>query len=174
MKPTVRAMCAAAMMTVLLAVGAWLTVPVSPPFTMQTFVLYLCAWLFGRKKATAAVALYLALGAVGVPVFSGFGGGIGVLIGPTGGYLLGFLAIALIGGDRGPWWRRALLAGSGTLCCYTIGTLWYAGVYTGFSAAGLGAAVLSCVVPFILPDAVKMALAAVVCRRAEVSLSRLL
>lgn len=174
MNPTVRTLCAVAMMAVLLTIGAWLTVPVSPPFTMQTFVLYLCGWLFGRKKTTAAVALYLALGAVGVPVFSGFGGGFAVLLGPTGGYLIGFLALTLISGDRGVWWRRILLAAAGTVACYTIGTLWYTGLYAQWSVAGIGTALLTCVVPFLVPDAIKLALAALVCRRVETPLSRLL
>ncbi len=174
MKPTMRAMCAVAMATVLLTLGAWLTVPASPPFTLQTLVLYLCAWLLGRKKATVAVLLYIVIGAVGVPVFSGFAGGVGVILGPTGGYLIGFLAITLLGGDRGAWWHRIVCAAVGTLLCYAVGTLWYAGVYAGFSSVGFDAALVTCVVPFLLPDAIKMALAMVLCRRLASPLSRYL
>ena len=174
MKPAASSMCVVAMMTVLLAVGAWLTIPASPPFTMQSFMLYLCAWLFGRKKATVAVVVYLVLGAVGVPVFSGFQGGVGVLFGPTGGYLVGFLAMALIGGDRGAWWRRMLLAVVGTLCCYAIGALWFASQTVELSAISYGAVALTCTVPYLLPDAAKMALAAIICRRVEPSLSHVL
>lgn len=75
----------------LLAASAWITVPLGPvPFTMQTFVLALLPQVLGTRGALFTVMVYLLLGAVGVPVFSGFQGGLGVLVGPTGGYLLCF------------------------------------------------------------------------------------
>ena len=75
-----------------IAVCAWITVPFTVPFTMQTFAVFLAVLLFGSARGMLSILLYIALGAVGLPVFSSFGGGIGVLIGPTGGYIIGFLA----------------------------------------------------------------------------------
>ena len=82
--------------TALIAVCAWITVPFTVPFTMQLFAVYLVLMLLGGRNGTIAVAVYLLLGAIGVPVFSGFKGGFGVLIGMTGGYLFGMLLIGIV------------------------------------------------------------------------------
>ena len=73
------------MMTALMAVCAWITVPFTIPFTLQTFGVFVTLRLLEGRRGTFAIALYILLGAVGVPVFSGFGAGGGVLAGPTGG-----------------------------------------------------------------------------------------
>lgn len=79
----------------LIAVGAWITVPIGPiPFTLQVFVIAFAFLVLPGWLPVAAIAGYLLLGAIGVPVFSGMRGGIGVLMGPTGGFLLGYLAAA--------------------------------------------------------------------------------
>ena len=76
----------------IIALCAWITVPVGAiPVTLQTLAVCLIAGLFGAKRGTAAVLVYILIGAVGVPVFSGFKGGIGVLAGATGGYIIGFI-----------------------------------------------------------------------------------
>ena len=85
-----------ALFAVLLAVFSWTTIPFAVPFTLQTFGVYVALMLLGGKKGTIAIALYILLGAVGVPVFSGFKGGVGALLGPTGGYIFGFLATGLV------------------------------------------------------------------------------
>ena len=85
-----------ALFTVLLAVCAWITVPLTVPFTLQTFGVFAALGVLGGRRGTYAVAAYLLLGLAGLPVFSGFRGGPGVLLGPTGGYILGFLASALL------------------------------------------------------------------------------
>ena len=85
-----------AMMTALIAVCAWITVPMTVPFTMQTFGVFMALLVLGGPKGTMAVALYILLGMAGVPVFAGFGAGIGVLAGPTGGYIAGFLLTGLL------------------------------------------------------------------------------
>lgn len=170
----VRSMCLVAMFAVLLALGAWVTVPGAIPFTMQTFVLYCVLWLLTPKQGLAAICLYLLLGAVGLPVFSGFQGGFGVLLGPTGGYLLGFLLMPLpmtVAGQHTG--RRIGLAVLATLICYLFGTLWYAALYTGLTAAGIGTALLTCVLPFMLPDTFKLALSVILCKRLEPLLARL-
>ena len=80
---------------VLIALCSWITVPAAVPFTMQTFAVFFILSALGGKQGTVTILVYIALGAVGVPVFSQFGAGPGVLLGNTGGYILGFLASAL-------------------------------------------------------------------------------
>ncbi len=93
----IRDMSNIALCAVILAVCSWLSIPTPLiPFTLQTFGVFFVIYLFGAKKALASLIVYIALGAVGVPVFSGFGAGFGVLIGPTGGYILGFIASATV------------------------------------------------------------------------------
>ena len=84
-----------ALFAVLLTVCAWISVPLPVPFTLQTFAIFAALGILGGRRGTWAVAVYLLLGAVGLPVFSGFRGGLGALLGTTGGYILGFLALAL-------------------------------------------------------------------------------
>ena len=79
----------------MIAAGAWITVPAAIPFTMQTFCIFLTLYILGGANGTKAILLYLLLGAVGLPVFSGFKAGLSVLAGPTGGYLIGFIFIGL-------------------------------------------------------------------------------
>lgn len=137
-----------------IAVCAWITVPFTVPFTMQTFAVFLAVLLFGSARGTLSILLYIALGAVGLPVFSSFGGGIGVIIGPTGGYIVGFLAVGIVGLAHKK--RYAIpLAVLAMAICYIAGTFWYAHC-TGVSFA---AAFSGCVLPFILPDTVKITLA---------------
>lgn len=167
--PFVRsALCAA-----VIAVCAWLTVPSVVPFTMQTFAVFLTLWVLGGGYGTLAIAVYLLLGAVGVPVFAGFKGGIGALLGTTGGYLIGFLVTGGIYalaqklfGTR-LWVRIAALV-IGLLACYAFGTAWFCIVYARTNGAiGVGTALSWCVLPFLLPDAAKLALAVFVGSRLE-------
>ena len=85
-----------ALFTVLIAVCAWISIPTLVPFTLQTFGIFLATAVLGGKRGSLAVAVYLLLGAVGVPVFANFTGGLGMLLGVTGGYLVGFLFVALV------------------------------------------------------------------------------
>ena len=85
------AVCAA-----LMAVCSWISIPATVPFTLQTFAVFCSLGLLGGRRGTAAILVYLLLGALGVPVFAGFSGGIGILFGTTGGYLLGFILMGLI------------------------------------------------------------------------------
>ena len=169
MNTRVQALCATSLFATLLAVGAWITVPVGiPPYTMQSFMLYCALWLLPFRQSFAAVALYLLMGAVGLPVFAGFQGGFGALLGPTSGYLLGFLLMPLVMQMAKPSpVSRTLFCALGTLVCYVFGTAWYVVAYGECSAAGIAAAAVQCVLPFLLPDAVKLFLAAAVCKRLE-------
>lgn len=160
------------LMAALLAVCAWIVIPFAAvPFTMQTFGVFAAVGLLGGRRGTAAVVLYLLLGMVGLPVFSGFSSGLGALMGATGGYLLGFLVSALFywavtakWGTRLPVMLAAMLVG--LVLCYAFGTLWFVEVYT---AGGKTATILStlgiCVFPYVIPDLLKIALALFVTRR---------
>ena len=154
-----------AICAVLIAVCSWISIPAAVPFTLQTFAVFCILGLIGGKRGTAAVIVYLLLGAAGFPVFAGFSGGIGILFGITGGYMLGFVLMGLVywlgeavgKGKRG---IRIMSMLTGLALCYAFGTAWFMYVYARQSGAiGLGTALAWCVLPFIVPDAVKMALA---------------
>lgn len=143
----------------LLAVSAWITVPLGPvPFTMQTFVLALLPQVMCTRDAVFTVVVYLLLGAAGVPVFSGFQGGLGVLLGPTGGYLLGFAAGmpaagAVMHASVLPRRVRGVAAGVALLAVsYVLGTIQLMNVYALDAPAALAVAV----VPFVVPDVAKV------------------
>ena len=145
----------------LIAICAWICVPVLDiAFTLQTFAIFLTLGLLGGKRGTAAVLLYLLLGAAGAPVFSGFQGGLGSLAGVTGGFLWGFLLSGLA------YWALerfgtlpAMIAGQ--FVCYLCGSLWFY-LYAG---GGLWLILVRCVLPYLLPDALKIALAYTLSRR---------
>ena len=161
----VRKLALCAIFSALLCVSAWIAIPLGAlSITAQTFALFLCLYLLGGKYATVSVWVYLALGAVGLPVFSGFQGGFGILLGPTGGYLFGFALAAMV------YWLLTTLLGTSThicilsmilglLLCYTLGSLWYLQFYAGKHTLSLGAVFLQCVAPYLLPDALKLYLA---------------
>ncbi len=159
-----RDMAYTAMMTALIAVCAWVTVPMTIPFTMQTFGVFAALKLLEGKKGTAAIGLYILTGLAGAPVFAGFQGGPAVLAGPTGGYIAGFLLSGLLYTVLSPWRtsrRRdtAALIG-GLLVCYLFGTVWFTIVMgTRGKAVSVWQAVSLCVVPYVIPDLVKLFLA---------------
>lgn len=154
-----------ALFACLMAICSWISIPGQIPFTLQTMGVFLAIGLLGGKRGTLAVLVYILMGAVGLPVFSGFTGGIGRLLGMTGGYIVGFLASALV-----MWAMEALLGKKkwvlavsmavGLLVCYAFGTAWFIVVYTGSKGAiTLGAVLGMCVIPYIIPDAVKIIVA---------------
>ena len=145
----------AALFAGVIALCAWLAVPISDiGFTMQTFGVFLALGLLGGKWGTVSIGLYLLLGLVGLPVFSGFRGGPGMLLGVTGGYLWGFLLSGFV------YWaleRFGKLPGMicGLMVCYACGTLWF----LQYSGGGWALVLLRCVVPYLIPDGIKIALA---------------
>ena len=149
-----------------IAVCAWITVPGPVPFTMQTMAVVTVAALLGPWNGCAAVLVYLLLGAVGAPVFHGFQGGAQVIVGPTGGYLIGFIFTALLTGfltkRSNRFWVLIAAMAAGIAVCYTFGTAWFALFYAN---GGLGKILMTCVVPFLIPDAVKILVAAVLVQR---------
>lgn len=169
---------ATGLMAALMAVCAWISVPTAVPFTLQTFAIFLAVGVLGGKLGSLAVGVYLLLGAVGLPVYSGFRGGLGALAGTTGGYLVGFLLMALV------MWLGEQLFGGGTpvfllsgvaglAVCYGFGTAWYLLLYTASAGpVSLWAVLGSCVFPFLIPDGVKLVLACLVSRRVAAALPR--
>lgn len=151
-----------------ISICAWICVPAAVPFTLQTFAIFLCSAVFGAKRAFTAVLLYIMLGAIGLPVFSGFRGGFGVLFGATGGYITGFLPSALIAGCRSNYRENTLVDITFMLAalfvCYAFGTVWYVGAYAS-GMSSVAAALAACVLPYIVPDMLKILLAAILARR---------
>ena len=159
-----------ALMTALLVLCAWLTIPLGPvTFTMQTFGVFAALGILGGRRGTAAVLVYLALGLVGLPVFSGFSGGPAGFMTPTGGYLLGFLAAALLyWGLTGRSVPQAPAMVLGLLACYAFGTAWFFLLYGG----DLWGILTLCVHPYVLPDCLKLILALAVTRRVSRAIPR--
>ncbi len=160
-----------ALSAVLISVCSWISIPTVVPFTMQTFAVFCVLSLLGGKRGTAAVAVYLALGAAGIPVFAGFTSGIGIIFGETGGYMVGFILTGLI------YWLATSLFGkslaveaislaAGLVLCYAFGTAWFMLIYARTSGpVGIWTALSWCVFPFIIPDLAKLALALLTSRR---------
>ena len=161
-----------ALAAALLSICAWISIPAGDiPVTLQTFAVFVIAGLLGTKLSLLAITVYLLMGAVGLPVFSGMMGGLGRLAGPTGGYLIGFIFTALIVGSitrhfgKKPF-TLALSMISGMAVCYAFGTIWYVLISMGsLHLAGIGAALAKCVVPYLIPDGVKITAAVWVVRK---------
>ena len=159
-----RNMALCGLFTAVLAVCAWICVPAGDMvITLQTFGVFLTLGLLGGKRGSITVAVYLILGAVGAPVFSGFRGGLAALLGTTGGYIFGFMLTALVywlisSVNNLPATRFAAMV-AGLLVCYGCGTFWYLFQYVGIDSAALGAVLLKCVVPYLIPDGIKLTLA---------------
>lgn len=155
----------------LMAICSWINIPTAVPFTLQTFAVFAAVSMLGLSRGTIAVLVYIILGAVGVPVFAGFSGGYGIILGLTGGYIVGFVFTALITGGimkvfgkKIPVMVIAMLLG--LAACYAFGTAWFMYAYNRDNGAiSVMAALSACVFPYILPDCCKIALAIVLDKR---------
>ena len=161
-KIAVRDMCLCALAAALLAICAWISIPVGHvSITLQTFGIFLALMTLGGFRGTLAVGLYLLLGAVGLPVFSGFRGGAAAFLMPSGGFLLGFLLTCLLYWaitaefGQGKWVRLAAIA-IGLIPCYWLGIQWMCRFYSVI--VPLSARLLTAL-GFLIPDGVKIALA---------------
>lgn len=168
----VRNMAQCALFSALLTLCAWISIPTGDiAFTFQTFGVFLTLGLLGGKRGTAAIWVYLCMGAIGLPVFTGFRGGLGVLMGATGGYIAGFLALGLVfwlvtALFPGKTWANTLGFLLGLVCCYALGTGWF--YFTWLqegSSLSLGLILAKCVLPYLLPDVIKLWLALVLTKR---------
>lgn len=160
----------AALFAAFIAVCSYIAIPTAPPITLQLFAITLATYAYGGVFACASVLIYLALGAVGLPVFSGFLGGIGHLLGASGGFLFGFIAYSLIYallerlfGKQGK--RRIVYTSVSLLVLYIIGSVWYTIVYLGGGFEAYISSLIVTVVPFILPDIIKIFLAYIIAER---------
>ncbi|MCH5316201.1 MAG: biotin transporter BioY [Eubacterium sp.] len=155
----------------ILAVCSWICIPFTIPISLQTMGVCLVAGLLGMKRGTIAALVFILLGAIGVPVFSEFTGGIGIILGNTGGYIVGFIFTALIVGYvsdkcKGKFFPLVASMIAGILVCYAFGTAWFAVVYAKSNEPAALVTILGwCVFPFILPDAIKIAIAATLTNR---------
>ncbi len=144
----------------LMAVGAWISIPVSSgiSFTLQLLAIMVCASLLPPMYAALSVVAYVLLGAVGLPVFSNFGAGVGILFGVTGGYIIGFIPAAwLTAFIISKWgreiWKQVIAMAAGVLLCYAFGSAWF--------MISLGRTLMQtlsvCVIPYIPFDLLKIA-----------------
>lgn len=160
-----------ALFAALMAICSWISIPLTVPFTLQTFAVFVTLEIIGGKRGTLSILVFLLLGAIGVPVFAGFKSGVAVLLGTTGGYLIGFLCTALI------YWLFTSLLGNkfivrlialllGLVVCYAFGTAWFMVVYMKSTGTiGLATVLGWCVTPFVIPDLVKLAVAFIISDR---------
>lgn len=193
-----RSICMIGLSIALIAVSSWVTIPIGPiPFTLQMFAIPLAIYLLRPSEAIIAVFLYILIGALGLPVFSGMRGGIGVILGPTGGFLMGYLigvplaclllqAVRMRRDARGaakevPAQAPADAGAIGFL--RTGGWELLAGIvfiacsyavgclrYMAVANVDVAVALAACALPFIVPDLVKTVLAILTARLIKVSL----
>lgn len=149
------------------AVCSWISIPLpftQVPINLAILGVLLAGGLLGSKYGALSLIIYILLGAVGVPVFAGFGAGLGTLVGPTGGYIVGYVLCAAVAGlgasssaaskiSKHPSLRLAAFMALGVAACYTFGTIWYVLLMKTSLWVGL----ISCVFPFIPLDAIKIA-----------------
>ena len=169
-----------AMIAALMFVGAQISLPIGPvPFTLQTFMLFTMMIAFGGKRTSIGVAVYLLIGAIGAPVFAGFKGGIDSLLGPTGGFLIGFLVASLafilldfllallrkkLSTKKAKYIYYAILILICDVVMYVFGLAWFIKVYSAANGSeGIFMNALKwCLIPFIIPDLVKIVFAIIV------------
>lgn len=165
----------------IMTICSYITIPLGftpVPINMATLGVFLCGGILGAKYGTISEVVYVLLGAIGVPVFSGFRGGVSVLVGPTGGYIIGYIAAALIVGlilDRcaknsngaKAYAIPAAAMALGLIACYLLGTLWFI-ISTG---TGIWASLVACVFPFLPGDIIKIIAASILVRKLRPLLS---
>ena len=158
----IRDLCYISLFTALIAVLAQISIPLpgGVPMTLQTFAVPVAGLVLGPKRGTIAATVYVLLGAVGVPVFAGFSGGIGIVLGMTGGFIVSFPLMAFLSGlgagknIKSPLlWLWLIL---GAAANYAVGTLWFMAV----ANSSLTAALAACVIPFIPTAILKIILSA--------------
>lgn len=166
-KNSVQSMIFISLFATLMCVGAWLHFPSVVPATMQTFVVMTALGLIGSKKTFIMLTVYVFLGAIGLPVFSGFTSGIGALTGPTAGFIWGFFMGVPVFYLSQKYIKNSFSLYIGYILYiiihYIPGALWYCHFTLGeLTLQGILSSSLVTVVPFIVPDAVKLFLAKII------------
>lgn len=160
----IRQLCFIALMSAVMCLLGPLALPIGPvPISLMTLIIYLSMYVLGMKMGTMSCMIYLLLGFAGVPVFAGYTGGAAKLLGPTGGYLVGYICLTLVGGfvmERFSYQRIWCIVGMvlGTAVLYAFGTVWF----MALMKCGLGYALSACVVPFLIGDLAKIVCAELV------------
>ena len=171
---TIYQLATCALMTTLMCVLCPMSIQIGPiPISFTNFVIYLAVYVLGMRGAASSYVVYLLLGAMGMPVFSGYTGGPGKLVGPTGGYLIGFIIMALICGfvmekSKGNTVITILGMIAATLVDYFFGTIWF----VLQMQCGVWYALTVCVFPFILVDLAKILAAATLGQRVRAALTK--
>lgn len=161
----IRSMVFMAIFAALICVAAPYAIPMPGlvPISLGTFAIYLTGAMLGGKRGAVAVCVYILLGTVGLPVFTGFAGGFAKLLGPTGGYIVGYIPLVLLTGifsdmPSKKHWTMPVGMVLGTAVMYAFGTVWF----MIMNGSPLGAALMGCVVPFLIGDTIKIALSTVI------------
>ena len=171
---TTKEMVLTAMFAAIMAICSWISIPIGEiSITLQTFAIFCALGILGGRNSLFSILVFILLGAVGLPVFSGFKGGLGVLTGPTGGYILGFIFMGLIymAGEKLFGKKLAvqiILMLIGLAVCYAFGTAWFIYVFSkGGNAMSISKALKLCVTPFIPFDIVKLVIALIITDRVK-------
>ncbi len=156
-----------ALFAALMAICSWISIPATIPFTMQTFGVFMAVLMLGGYKGTLAILVYIILGAIGLPVFAGFTGGLSSLFGSAGGYIIGFLFSGMSMGLIQKYFGHSSFIQIismlvGLIVCYVFGTVWFMIVY---GSNNLLLVLGWCVFPFIIPDLLKIVLAFILSNR---------
>lgn len=179
MKTTTKNLVLCAMCAAIICVLAPISIPIGPvPISLATFAVMFAGCLLGWKWGTLATLIYILLGAIGVPVFAGWTGGAQIIAGMTGGYIVGYLPLALISGlvydlfgrhKKGAVKYVSLVVGMvlGTIVLYALGTAWFMAV----SGMGFAESMAACVIPFLPGDAIKIAIVTIITPVIEKALS---
>ena len=150
-----------AIFTSIICVMSLISIPTTIPFTLQTLAVFLCMFMLKPVDSLISVLLYILIGAIGIPVFSNFNSGFGTLAGPTGGYIIGFILMTLI-----PFVVKNKIASGiiGLIICYIFGSIWFL-MFNQSNITSIWKVLTICVLPFIIPDGIKLALAYILSKR---------
>ncbi len=160
---------AISLFSALICVCSFISIPFAIPITLQLFGVYLALFTLGGRRGLVSVLLYISIGALGLPVFSGFTGGISRLFDATGGYIFGFIVLSLVYlalSSVLPKRRffAAVASGVSLTALYLSGSLWYAFVYLDGGERFVYILIVT-IVPFVIPDIIKIILAYIVSKR---------
>ena len=153
---------------IILSICSYISIPFIVPITLQTFGIFITCLLLGGKKGTITIALWILLGIIGLPVFQGFKSGLAAIVGPTGGYIIGFIFSSMNMCIFEKCYKnnliyKFLIMIMSLIICYIFGTIWFVKIYTNTNGDMTVFKALSiCVFPFILFDILKIILAIII------------